>query len=126
MEEMPLRCPGFGNLRDVEYSNERPSSGTDDEIPLNSFFVKSPHWAYEEEVRMVMPLSDASIKRDKDDLHLFRLPADALTGVVLGAGAKRELTDEIKILLGSEKLAHVSLQRAILSLRTFAMEFEKA
>jgi len=126
MEEMPLRCPGFGNLRDVEYSKERPSSGTPDEIPLNSFFVKSPHWAYEEEVRMVMPLSDANIKRKKDDLHLFRLPADALTGVVLGAGAKKELTDEIKMLLGSEQLAHVSLQRAILSLRTFAMEFEKA
>lgn len=125
MEEMPLRCPGFGNLRDVEYSEERPSSDPDG-IPTRSFFVKSPHWAYGEEVRMILPLSDADFKSAEDDLHLFCFPADALTGIILGAGTKRELTEELETLLGFEKLAHVSLQRANLNLRTFAIDFEKA
>ena len=126
MEEMPLRCPGFGNLREVEYSGDRPSSSDPDEIPVSSFFAKSPHWAYEEEVRMVMPLSDADVKSDKDALHLFQFPADALTGVILGAGVKTDLTEELKAILATEKLGHVCLQRASLSLSTFAMDFVKA
>jgi hypothetical protein len=75
---------------------------------------------------MVMPLSDADFKSEKDDLHLFQFPADALTGVILGAGANTELTEELKTILATEKLAHVSLQRASLSLRTFGMEFVEA
>ncbi len=124
MEEMPLAHPGFGNLRDVEYSADRPSSNNEDEIPLTSFFVKSPHWAYEEEVRMVMPLSDADFKSEKD-LHLFQFLADALTGVILGAGVKPELVKELKAILATDTLRHVNLRRASLSLRMFALDFVK-
>jgi hypothetical protein len=104
MEEMPLSCPGFGNLRDVQYSEQRPTTMNSDEVPLDSFFVKSPDWAYEEEVRIILPLSDAAYKSEQRDMHLFSFPAEAITGVILGAGAANVLTEEIKTLIGTEKL----------------------
>lgn len=122
-EEMPLECPGFGNLRDVCYSDERPHSVNPEEIPLDSFFVKSTDWAYEQEVRMIMPLHNADQKNDQYDLHLFRFPPAALTGIILGAGASEELTGTLSTLAKGEGLGHVVLRKAKLNLRTFGMEF---
>ena len=121
MDEMPLRCPGFGNLRDVEYSNERPFTGNPEEVPLSSFFVKSKDWAYEKEVRMILPLSDASLVKE-GNIHLFHFPPEALTGVIFSAGADTSLTHRVRKLINVQKLRHIKLQQANLSLRTFRME----
>lgn len=122
-EEMPLEYPGFGNLRDVHYSNERPYTNNPEEIPLDSFFVKSTDWAYEEEVRMIMPLQSADQKIEEHDLHLFRFPPAALTGLVLGAGASEGMIGELSRLVKGDKLGHVALRRVKLNLRNFGMEF---
>jgi hypothetical protein len=123
MDEMPLECPGFGNLRDVRYSQCRSSTCNLNEIPTDSFFVKSTDWEYEEEVRMILPLADANHTIKEDAVHLFRFPPEALTGVVLGAGAGQELTDEFSMLIKDEKLHHVRLRKAKLSLSSFGIEF---
>jgi hypothetical protein len=121
-EGPPLVHPGFGTLKDVSYSDDRPCTDNPEEIPLESLFVKSKDWAYEQEVRMILPLHTADKNDYENGVHLFRFPPAALTGIILGAGASEELTKTLSVLLDNEQLDHVTLRKARLSLHTFGIE----
>lgn len=121
-EGPPLVYPGFGTLKDVCYSDDRPCTDNPEEIPLESFFVKSKDWAYEEEVRMILPVHTADKNDDEKGIYLFEFPPAALTGIILGAGASEELTKTLSALVNNEQLCHVSLRKVRLSLQTFSIE----
>jgi hypothetical protein len=125
MEEMPLEYRGFGNLRDVQYTQLRCSTCNPDEVPTISFFVKSTDWQYEEEVRMIMPLNYADYTNKEGFLHLFRFPPEALTGLILGAGADQKLIQGLSRLVKKDRLSHVILRKARLSLNDFGMTFDE-
>jgi hypothetical protein len=121
-EGPPLVYPGFGTLKDVSYSDDRPCTDNPEEIPFESFFVKSKDWAYEEEVRMILPLHAADKNDYENWIYLFKFPPTALTGIILGAGASEELTNRLSVLVHNEQLCHVNLRKARLSLHTFGIE----
>lgn len=127
MDMMPLEAPGYGNLQDVYYMEQRPVSQDSNEILTDYLFVKSEDWAYEEEARMVLPLRDADIvvekKNSPAEIHLFDFPPSALTSIILGAGFEDGLKEEMMKILKNDKLNHVKLLQAKIHSRDFKLEF---
>lgn len=121
-EGPPFSHPGFGNIRDVDYTQQRPYTDNAEEIPLDSFFTKSKDWEYEEEVRMIFPIHTPDFYKEKD-IHLFKFPPEALTGIILGAGANERLKNRFKNLIKENELNHVKLYKAKLNLHDFGMVF---
>lgn len=110
----------FYFLRKVSYADlpPAPSALT---LDGNTLFVsKGKNWAYEREWRMLAPLNDSSrsVSVDGDSVHLYEVPPDALTSVVVGARAPDAFERRIRdIVRTNADLAHVSVSRAILDLR---------
>ncbi len=79
----------LGRLVPVTYSDTRPlvkNHSADDFA--KSLSTKALEWAYEQEVRMFLPLSDGE-STGKDDaygapIHLLNIPSEALKSVTLG------------------------------------------
>lgn len=76
---------------------------------------KGKEWDYEQEQRIVAPLQEADrvVQREGDTIHLFELPAEAVTGVILGA--KMSSADVVVVqecLRENTDLNHVALQCA--------------
>jgi hypothetical protein len=127
---------------DVEYSTERPVWILGAEhYPAGIERVKSPHWAYEQEVRKiahvqcnVRKLADGGefvevppdAQPDPDSIHLFDLPAKVITGVIFGWQSDAELQRKIKAAVQMNGLEGVRIRRAIPSRTEFKMEIVKA
>jgi hypothetical protein len=102
----------FGYLRQIQYRDSRPSANLIDLDGPEIFLVKSREWSYEREWRILRPLKDAqkTINVDGEDIHLFQLPADAITAVILGARASSILADQAaSAIAASEQMSHVQL-----------------
>src|SRR5262245_25814549 len=127
--------PGYGNvgfLRGVKYSSRRSkihakgiaqfrfAKGVRSE---DIFFAKSLQWVYEHEWCIVMPLKRVT-KIVEGATHLFEVPSDAISAVILDARIAR--SDEEKVInhLINPTLAHVSLIRASLNPRRFVLDFK--
>lgn len=82
-----------GRLIPVTYADSRPpvANGTADAI-VRSLTAKALEWAYEQEVRMFLPLSEANPPVAPDangtPVHLIDIPPDALRSVTLGCLSK--------------------------------------
>lgn len=115
--------PRRTGLLPVTYSDSRP------EIPrsrkeitgLEIFLTKSRDWAYEEEDRLLALLKDASKIEVKKPfpVHLFKIPSEAITEVVLGHKAPESL--RISVLKLGKKLG-VPTYKTELSLRSFDVD----
>lgn len=106
----------FHQLHRVLYREARPSSQLDKMSGDDLFLVKSGHWAYEREWRILRPLSEASstIPAVPFPIHLYEFPHDAVTGVILGAratAATRALL--ISALCSEPEYKHVRLRNAV-------------
>jgi hypothetical protein len=105
------------HLRRVVYSDVAPAR-TMATIDSDALFVtKAPHWAYEREWRMLVPLRDAtrSIEQVGDVIHLFAFSGDAVQNVILGARMTSSAESKIREILKSRAdLSHVTVGRAIL------------
>lgn len=100
------------SLRKVIYSEDRPQLTLCQVKEFDEFSVKSRDWSYEQEWRMTLPLQDAdkTIKADPYDIHLFRVPFEAIKSVIIGARATEEKINEIKNALQENKsVGHVKL-----------------
>ena len=75
------------HLRRVQYRDSRPSGALTGMDGIDLFFVKSVHWSYEREWRMLVPLEDAAevISSVPYAIHLFDFPAAAVKEVIVGA-----------------------------------------
>ena len=86
----------MGSLKKVRYSTTRPEvtmlDPTLSDIELlykwieDIFCVKSKHWEYEQEWRMIVPLRGCQsvIASQQGDIYLFELPKSCITGIILG------------------------------------------
>jgi hypothetical protein len=104
----------YGNLRRVLYREARPSGSLHTLHEDELFFVKSGHWAYEREWRMLRPFREATSKIDAVPfpVHLFALPCEAVTRVILGARTSPVTESSIRRSLEADSFDHVSVHRA--------------
>jgi hypothetical protein len=106
----------FRHLRRVLYREARPSAPLTDMEAPELFLVKSGHWAYEREWRILRALSEAAtvVPAEPFPLHLFTFPREVVTAVILGARS----TSATEITLRQDLRTHgefkaVRLKRAL-------------
>ena len=89
-------------------------------------FTKSDHWDYEEEWRLVQPLSahDERIEEGEDKVYLFEWPPGALKAIVTGCKMEDDILEELKALLQKDRYSHVDLYGARTSREEFGLEYE--
>lgn len=105
----------FRHLRRVMYREARPSATLVEFEGVDVFLVKSGHWSYEREWRILRALGEAQkiVPGDPFSVHLFRFPPAALQAVILGARASsRTVNALLSVLRGDKELSHVRLRRA--------------
>ena len=126
-------------LKFVEYVSERPNitvldnKAQDEEKYLytlaNLFFlVKSSHWVYEEELRMVMPLETANkvlTSEYGEEIYLFKFPPQMIKSIIFGSQAKKSTVNKINNLLELEYFSHVLKYQAELDLKKYKINLIK-
>jgi len=115
-EEKPL---GLGRLNPVDYREKRIEIGNKEDQGsfLEIMHRKSDDWAYEHEIRMVMPLKYC--KSISPSLHVLEYPKEALKRVIFGFYCPPNTVDEIKTCLSESKVEYL---RAVPSSVSFDME----
>lgn len=105
----------FQHLRRVLYRETRPSGPLGELDGSDVFLVKSTHWGYEREWRVLGALSEADqvIPSALGPVHLFSFPRGILKGVILGTRISEQTEGSIRAVLRShEEYAGVQLKRA--------------
>jgi hypothetical protein len=128
------------NFDAVEYSDQRVSLSSVDGLlrlagqvyssndatrvlPREFFFRKDSRWKDEEEWRMVKKLNDCVQDPKHPDLYLFKVPAEAVKLIILGAKISNDDEEVIRSLATSSKgWDHLKILRAKLSARDFGIE----
>jgi Protein of unknown function (DUF2971) len=117
-----------GRLIPVTYSDTRPTvkNRTADAF-AKSLSAKALEWAYEQEVRMFLPLSEAELTSLTDSygapIHLLEVPSDALKGVTLGC-----LSDDVATVrsLLIDAAPHVAVATARLDVEEYRLHYSAA
>jgi hypothetical protein len=69
----------------VSYDREEGGVSFDPRSHESIFFSKFTDWSYEEEVRVVLPLSECSIGHvEGSSIHLYRIPPTHVSRVIFG------------------------------------------
>ncbi|HRH96879.1 MAG TPA: DUF2971 domain-containing protein [Prosthecobacter sp.] len=123
---------------DVVYSDRRPSMTLHDEHPTTEILrTKSLDWAYEEEVRrneslspkkkptsggghIILAPSDAS--EDPKKIHLFDIPKDLITGVILGWKTSVSFRSQVRDAAKELGIRSTKIRQAIPSRREYKMD----
>ena len=121
-------------LKKVNYSEERPeiilfnlelSDGENIDVWINKFFWnKSSVWEYEQEWRMIETLKECKnkIKNDNQEICLFPIPLDCITGIILGCRVLEEMHQKFVALLKSDKrYSHIKLKQAVIDEKDFRL-----
>jgi hypothetical protein len=114
------------HLRRVLYRETRPGGAMTALDGIDVFLVKSGHWGYEREWRVLRPLADAKLilPSRSFSIHLFEFPADAIKEVIIGARAsddfKRELCSTIR---EDASLSHILVRQSIPHDEHFSLRF---
>ena len=119
----------FGFLRDVVYSERRPTLNIDalnDGRGFQTFaLTKSSHWSYEEEQRFVWPLEQCD-KSEDGTVSLIALPPASVVSVTLGCRASEATEDQLlQTLAGQESCAHIVVRRARMHPKEFELVYER-
>jgi hypothetical protein len=125
----------LGRLMKVVYTDKRPAITAFDQsidpkvhyggLIRDLLLTKGNEWSYEHEWRMVLPLDDlAGYPHDiKDNIHLFSLPAESVTAVILGARATSDTKTALQnIIAASADLAHIHLKHCRTSDTEYAVK----
>lgn len=100
----------FG-LTKVEYSDSRPVLTHRSIKSPTVLYRKSPEWTYENEWRLVRPLSDADKTIDSKPypIALFQIPFEAIKGVIVGVAVSHEERVKMFELLGTSERKHITI-----------------
>lgn len=115
------------HLRRVNYRQDRPSGQLSEFDGADILLVKSTHWSYEQEWRIMRALREAkeTIPADPYPISLFPFPPEAVVEVILGArmehGTRRETLD---LLTQDERWKHVHVLQAIPDEQRFQLRFQ--
>jgi hypothetical protein len=116
----------YGFLRPIKYDKVRPALTVSEIKDFSQLLVKSDDWAYEEEVRLLMPLPKAAktiSSGDRDNIHLFSIPPSAIARVIFGVKAKQALKNDVNKLIGSKKgCEHIQVDEMVLDIKEFKLE----
>ena len=119
--------PPVGRLMKVTYSPTRPNLALVDADNFDVFLTKSSEWAYEREWRMLAPLerAEAHIPGVPHDVYLFRIPPEAICGVILGCRTTNHTKDGIRRLISERAdLRHIRVQQARPDEQEFALRYD--
>jgi tetratricopeptide (TPR) repeat protein len=114
----------YRHLEKVRYSDDRPNLRFEDYLGLTSFLTKSRAWEYEQEWRMVVPFDEPhrAISVPGGDVHLFDLPPDCVSGVILGCrmgdATRRGITDALR---ADARYRHLEIRQVQLDGSKFAL-----
>jgi hypothetical protein len=117
------------HIREVLYREERTQAPLSAMNGVEMFFVKSAHWVYEREWRILRPLADAEVTKESSPfpIHLFRFPDSALRQIIFGPkmdhATKRALITAVK---ARSSLQHVTLKQAVLEKGRYALSISNA
>ena len=110
----------INNLSPVRYSKNRPVfkiSTSMEEL----FFVKSDHWSYEREWRLLKNVADADKELADREICLFKIPKEAVTSIYIGASCSVELEGKIIESLNNFGL-DVEVRKIVLNPENFALD----
>ncbi|WP_429540875.1 DUF2971 domain-containing protein [Pseudomonas monsensis] len=111
------------SLLPVKYSKKRLTipKKQSDAVGLDIFLTKSVDWKYEEEDRLLALLKDADKVDEKKpySAHLFKIPFDAVSEVILGHNAPEAL--RVDVLEFGKKLG-IPVYKTQLSQRSFDVD----
>ena len=126
----------IGHLKKVRYSITRPAVTLLDPTLsdmehiyhwINDIFcVKSEHWEYEQEWRMIVALGNCQnvIASQQDDIYLCELPKSCITGIILGCRMSPENKERIlNVLRNDYEYSHVSIRQAEMDEKEFRLRF---
>jgi hypothetical protein len=139
-EKHPFFSQGseIGHLKKVRYTITRPEVTLLDPTLsdmehiyqwINDIFcIKSEHWVYEQEWRMIVALRNCHdvIASQQDDICLFERPKSCITGIILGCRMSTENKERILNVLGKDdEFRHVSVRQAEMDEKEFRLHFNK-
>jgi hypothetical protein len=123
------RFDGIPELQKVIYSEKRvPVLFADNKIPHATFFTKHSDWAYEEEMRLLKAVEDASevIKETDSNIYLFNIPKSSLSRVIFGSRCPSSVQAQIRSLIAQDsELSHVRLYRSFLHPYNFSIVIQE-
>lgn len=120
----------FGYLRRVGYSETRPTldvDGSAEESFASLALTKPLEWAYEQELRLLWPLSfaDDQVEAALGPIHLIKIPSSALMSITVGCKADNAfLTEVIQHVLKEKPQSSIAIRRAVIDRRAFAFHYE--
>jgi hypothetical protein len=108
----------------VNYLDERPVLSYSNINSPDLFFRKSTEWAYEREWRFIRRLADADqvVGAEPSPIHLFGLPPDLITGVIIGVGVSHEKRVEMMQICSTPPLEHVTIFQTRLCDKSYKLE----
>jgi len=114
------------HLRQVMYSEDRPSITMDDIQDFSPFLTKGKIWESEHEWRMMLPLQNASevICKGSSTYHLFDYPASAIKQIIFGA--RMPITkqhDIFRLIAESADLSHIACISAKIDEQHYKINF---
>lgn len=127
--ENPARIQDeYGLVKKVDYSNKRPSIVVTKELNLSNFLKKGDAWSYEEEFRMLMPLSLGRLLKDRldkggDQIWIFEVPVESIARIILGHYTSQELIDSALKMRNELGCNSIKIQRAELDHMEYKLRF---
>jgi Protein of unknown function (DUF2971) len=102
---------GCTNPASIEYQNERPVLSHSTLHSPELLFRKSKCWSYEREWRHIKLLetADTVVQADPFPVHLFRVPHDAISGIVIGVNVVDDRRVALMKLCAESHLSHVQI-----------------
>jgi len=82
----------------VRYERERVGVSFDPQSHETIFFAKFLDWSYEQEVRVVLPLTDCRVRElpDQKRLYLYDVPRDCVKRVILGWNMSADKVKDVR------------------------------
>lgn len=117
----------FRHLRKVEYRSQRPNAPLTALDGVDVFLVKNKDWEYEQEWRIMRPLTDAveTISAEPFPIHLFAYPPSALVEVVIGARMRETHRVALLDVIRREQFNHVEIFQALPDEKEFKIVLKK-
>jgi len=91
------------------------------DMKVSDLMAKGEEWSYENEYKMVVALQDSD-KTINGDIHLFKLPFNAIKSITLGCKISNELKQKIKNLVNTKERKHIKLFENIQIYNEFYVE----
>ena len=120
----------LGFLRRVSYSDTRPNISTSngEESFVQMALIKALDWAYEQEQRLIWPLTlaDRHFSIENGTIHLLDVPPRAVRSITVGCKAGEAFVQQVVTALSANgDAAHVKVYQAAVDDIAFTLNYER-